>query len=219
MATILTTINKVEIAAGVAAVSFLLWVLLRGCNPAPQTNQKQVDSLYAVIQTQNKQWIAINKADSAQLVDEFLTNDSLKAVLRSTEFERSLLTATNNNLYAELKKARVIHDTPSQFVICDSCFNQLDAMSLQLAKVEYVADTLAKADSSIIMQEHYQFLVTKSLYLKTDSALATTKTYYDGLSKQYGAQVRNNKFNKTLSRIEAAVILVLGGFAYAELHK
>lgn len=195
---------------------FLLVIIFRGCNPAADhTSDKQyVDSVIQVNALLKKQ--AFTKLHMDRVIDSLnqWRYDSMLKVHQVDRLKVDEATA-KANLYAfKYQQARELHDTILSFVECDTLALVAQDQAIKIHGYEKLTDSLVSAHAAAMLIRQGQYESLNALYMQTDTALNGVAGRYNGLYKDYTKVVKANKFNKTLSRVLAIAVVVLGGSLY-----
>ena len=201
--------NWLTVALIIAAL-ILTWILFRGCAP----DNTHVDE-HKAVDSVNKYWQIKHKADS-------LYADSVaKADIKKDAAIANLtakIKATEGRLTDAQQKASDLADIIQSQIDTAAKFKACDSLAVLVQSKDFQVHALTELTDSIINQyvkklEVRQDVLTRleKSYNDQNKALAETTQKYDGLYKDYNTSVKANKFNKTLSRILAGVVLVLGG--------
>lgn len=197
-------------------VIFLFWAIFRSCNtPNLHTDEKaKLDSLNAVIERMQKDSLIKLHEDSIRDQVDARKYDSLRNLEKQRLAELKIANNQAKEYAYKYQKAIGNHDTSAAISNCGDLARQVIEKDIIISGFETITDSLSKAHTESMLNKDRQIAIWKGLYLAADSGRIENKNKYNGLSKDYGKQVKANKFNKNLSRGLAIVVLVLGGIAY-----
>lgn len=199
--------NWITIALIVSGL-FLTWILFRGCAPdnTHKDEHKAVDSTAGYWQVKvkevNKNYdyiLSLNqKYETA--ITELATKVWAKQVLANANQQRI------NELVAQYKDSKV-----PKLVTCDSLVSVIEQQDLTIHGFSDLTDSIVSNHNRQMEVVMSQFKDLQTAFNSQSIALQTTTQKYDGLYKDYDKSVRANKFNKTLSRVLAGALLIVGG--------
>lgn len=203
----------ISIAIGVI---FLLWVIFRGCNkPNLHTDEKvKLDSLNAIIERMKKDSLIKLHEDSVRDQVNSRKYDSLRNIEKQRLSELKYANNQAKEYAYKYQKAISNHDTTAAISNCGELAKQVIEKDIIISGFETITDSLAKAHTESMLNKDRQIATWKGLYIAADSARIENKNKYNDLSKDYGKEVKANKFNKNLSRGLAIAVLILGGIVY-----
>lgn len=195
-------------------VIFLLVIIFRGYNPAnPHIDDKRyVDSLETVIKAGQKK----QQKDSLRYLIEIAAKDSAFNNMLS-----KLNTTSSQAIKAQAENIRLAKlilnsgkDTVLKFASCDSLASIVLTQNDALEGWKELTDSLVIQHVEEMKIKDNRIAALDSAYKNASDQALIIKGKYDPLFKDYGKQVRANKFNKTLSRILSIVVLTLAGSLY-----
>lgn len=195
-------------------VIFLLWVIFRGCNSSnPHTEDKKyVDSLESVIKAEQQK----QAKDSASYAIKIAAKDSaFNNVVNKLNATSSLAIKEQTE---RIRLAKLIQnagiDTVLKFASCDSLASIVIDQGSVIETLQGLTDSLVIQHVEEMKIKDQRIAALDSAYKNVSDQALMIKSKYDPLFKDYGKQVKANKFNKTLSRVLGIAVLILGGIAY-----
>ena len=198
----------------VLVAGFLIYELIHTNKAKVFGEQKQIDSLYAVVQNLNKQ-------DSLKQVlyqDSLLVRDSrianLSAEKNNTTLRLAAVTAENELLAYKIEHTP--RGQPVDSADCQALAKQVDAQALVIQNNEAVTDSLIGAYVSRISLSDSLNLNLSVEFNRTDSAYKVTKAALDVAAKDNTADVKIIKRQGVLTKITAGIAIILLSIVVSE---
>lgn len=207
------TFQQGALILGVLCCIFLIWLVFRGCDHVDPVsdNTKALDSLSKIIRDdklihEHRISIFKDQIDSLRLV---INTNAVKSKMQEHQYD-----VVSWRLRYFIRKSDSLKnqlDTSSYVVNCDSIIRE--AIHLDSLSREYIAlynktvddfQTQSELKDSIIIHQRVAYDTLASRY--NDLNVLATK-----INKDLQKSEKGRKFNRTLNRILAGVVLVLGG--------
>ena len=193
-----------------AGIIFLLWVVFRGCNKPPSNKQdmKSVDSAAAVYAAEKKVYqakIAALTADKQSLQAKV---DTLTVQREALKKDLSVRKATVLRLLTAGEKAKRDKDTGAIIANNDTLRKEVSEGLPVLATNDSAATELI---NTLVQEGAVKDSIASIQAERADKAEKLANyglAKYEALNSKYEKQRFQLTFNKTLSRIEAAALLV-----------
>lgn len=208
--------NKIILYSLLAIIIFLLFLVFRGCNPAPPSEKTFVDSVLSENQRLKK--LDLTKLRMHQQLDSIESRkyDSLKIQSERIRIDLDKSKASSAYWVGMYRKAKESKDTGAIFENCDTLISVVENQNLQIEGFEKITDSMITTHKDIIQIKDDQINLYQGLFLRADTTLKQVGEKYTILDKNYQKEVKHNKTNKTLVRILGVIVLALGGLYAAK---
>lgn len=195
-------VNKILSIAALLTIIALLFLVFRGCDPTPVKPPPPSPA------PENKE--LVNRIDSLEKVSRVKDKviDSLKEKLTIT---KSAATNTEKKLKEQLAQKPTIEEPELMNKNCDSIAQLAEQYLVEVQEMKEDYDSLVVTFEEIISEKNGVITVYEIINGEYTKAYNQLEGMYKGLSKQYTKQVKAKKRERTLTRVLAAGVVILGG--------
>lgn len=152
-------------------------------------------------------------------------DDSIKLEVAKRDSMITDLTAEKEILSGELKivgsqvteltqrirHAKVVRDTVTYYVSCDSLVVFADSLAYTIREYEYIVDSLLITYGEQLEAKDSMIKSRDQLYSEMRIAFNTVAQDYKDLSLKYGKEVKKHRLSKKLNIILGSAVIVLSG--------
>lgn len=193
------------------ATVILGWLIFRGCDPAPVTDNQKIDSLTRALKSYEIEYNRHIKRDMEYSDKLEKKVDSLKDVLDKEKLNVRITSKELDNVLAGYQKAKEKKDTVDAVTNCDSIVKLATEQALQFEYYIETSDSIYYAELRNRQLKDSIIAEQAKMYAQFRSSFYTVSNDYNKLSEDYNKMVKKRNFNKTTTRILAAAVVVLGG--------
>jgi hypothetical protein len=196
----------------ILVAAFLVWLLFRSCKSVDHSAEyRRSDSLALIIKIDRAKWIADSSDFAERKYVDSVEKEVLKRQLIIAKAEFYKADAKVSHYITVADSLREILDTVAYVKNCDSLIIEVEGLQFSNRELQtQYEETLQRMSDEV--ENHYVILANQQrtynqLYDRTLQVLVINET----LEKELRKAEKGRKFNKTLNRVLAAAVLVLGG--------